>query len=94
LTKKDLEHFRKRLLEERKRVLEDLAWVESNYMRNSPKDSGGEVSSHATHLADMGTDSSEQEKAYLIGDASGEVLEDIDEALDRIGRGRYGICES
>lgn len=92
MDKKDLEHFRKLLLEERKRLLEELGWVETNYIGKSGKDTSGEISSFRVHPADVGTDSMEMEKAYLIGSASSEALEDIDEALERIKRGDYGRC--
>ena len=91
---KDIKHFRKRLMEERESVLGELNWVEENYIGSSQRDSSGEVSGHATHLADMGTDSIEREKAYLIGDTRGEVLRNIDEALEKLDGGDYGKCES
>ena len=91
---KDIQHFRERLMEERKSVLDELEWVESNYIGSSQRDSSGEVSGQATHPADMGTDSIERDKAYLIGDTSGEALEDIDEALEKLGKDAYGKCES
>jgi DnaK suppressor protein len=91
---KDIQHFRERLMEERKNLMDELEWVETNYIGSSQRDSTGEVSSHTTHLADMGSDSSERDKAFLIGDTSGEALEDINEALDKLGDGTYGICES
>lgn len=91
---KEIQHFRKRLMEERKTVTDELEWVENNYIGSSQRDSSGEVSGHATHFADMGTDSDEMDKAYLIGDSRGEALEDIDEALEKLGKGAYGTCES
>jgi DnaK suppressor protein len=94
LDTKDIEHFRQRLIEERKILLDELDWVESNYIGSSQRDSAGEVSGHATHLADMGTDSSEMEKAYLIGDTRGGLLEDISEALDKLDNSSYGLCEA
>ncbi len=89
---KDLDRFRKLLAEERKRVLEELDWVEKNYIGKSRKESGGEVSSYSVHPADGASDSMEKEKAYMIGASSGEVLEDIDEALANIDQGSYGKC--
>jgi DnaK suppressor protein len=94
LNAKDIEHFRKRLMEERQNIIDELEWVESNYIGSSQRDSTGEVSGHATHLADMGTDSSEMEKAYMIGETRGQVLADIDEALEKLEKGSYGTCES
>jgi DnaK suppressor protein len=93
LNPKDVERFKRLLREERKRVLEELDWVEQNYIGRSRKESTGGVSSYSVHPADGATDSMEVEKAYMIGAASGEILEDIDEALANIEKGRYGKCE-
>ncbi len=92
MDKKDLEYFKGLLLEERKRILEELGWVETNYIGKSSKDTAGEISSFPVHPADAGTDSMEMEKAYLIGAATSETLEDIKEALESIERGDYGKC--
>ncbi len=92
MNKSDFDHFRKLLLKERKRLLEELGWVEANYIGKSGRDTSGEISSFPVHPADVGTDSMEMEKAYLIGSASSETLEDIDEALQRIETGDYGKC--
>lgn len=92
MDQKDLSHFRELLLAEKKRVLEELGWIESNYLGKSPKDASGEVSSFHVHPADTGSDQTEVEKAYLLGSATSEELEAIDEALERIDRNEYGIC--
>jgi len=94
LNKEDIEHFRALLLKERKKVVEELDWIESNYIGKSQKDASGGTSRYSMHPADRGTDSSEQEKAYLIGSASGRALEDIDEALENLGKEGYGVCVS
>jgi RNA polymerase-binding transcription factor DksA len=90
--REDLEHFKRLLLEERLRVLEELGWVEENYIGKSARDSTGSGSLHSVHPAELASDSMEMEKAYLIGSSSGSVLEDIDEALGDIEAGRYGRC--
>lgn len=94
MNKEDIEHIRDLLLKERKRVVEELDWVESNYIGKSQKDASGGTSRYSMHPADRGTDSSEQEKAYMIGSASGRTLEDIDEALENLGKEDFGICVS
>jgi DnaK suppressor protein len=93
LNKQDKEHFTDLLLAERKRVMEELDWLEKNYIGQSSKETTGSSSSYSVHPADMATDSMEMETAYLIGAASGEILEDIDEALRNIDKGSYGMCE-
>jgi len=94
LNDKDIRHYRERLMEERKNLLDELEWVETNYLGSSQRDSTGEVSGHTTHLADMGTASTERDKAFLIGDTRGEALEDSDEALEKLDHGDYGVCEA
>ena len=94
MNKEDIEHLRELLLKERKRVMEELNWVESNYIGKSQKDASGGTSRYSMHPADMGTDSIEQERAYMIGSASGRVLEDIDEALENLEKEDFGVCVS
>jgi RNA polymerase-binding transcription factor DksA len=89
----DLGRLRTMLLEERKRVLEELGYIEDNYLGKTPREATGSGSAYSMHPADMGTDSIEQEKAYMIGAASGAVLEDIDDALRRIDGEAFGRCE-
>jgi DnaK suppressor protein len=91
--KAELERYRKLLLRERKRVLEELDYIEENYVGKTPREASS-GSAYSMHPADAGTDSIEVEKAYLIGAASGAVLEDVDDALRKIDGGAYGCCES
>jgi RNA polymerase-binding protein DksA len=90
--KATLERFRNLLMEERKRVLGELDYLEQNYVGKTPRDASS-GSAYSMHPADMGTDSSEVEKAYLIGAAGGALLEEIDDALRKVDRGEYGSCE-
>jgi DnaK suppressor protein len=89
----DAKRFRSLLLAERKRVLEELGYIEDNYLGKTPRDATGASSAYSMHPADMGTDSIEQEKAYMIGAASGAVLEDIDDALRKLDGETFGCCE-
>jgi len=91
--KAELERFRKLLLKERKRVLEELDYIEENYVGKTPREASS-GSAYSMHPADVGTDSIEVEKAYLIGAASGAVLEDVDDALRKVDAGTYGCCET
>jgi RNA polymerase-binding protein DksA len=93
LNKDDIEHLRQLLLRERQRVVEELGWLEKDYIGQTSRETTGSGSSYSVHPADMATDSMEMEKAYMIGAANGEILEDIDEALRNIDKDSYGICE-
>ena len=55
-------------------------------------DSGARDSNYAYHMADVGTDSHEREKSYLLYSRENKFIQHLDEALERIKRGTYGIC--
>jgi DnaK suppressor protein len=92
LTKKDLKHFEERLLEERKKLSGQLGYLEKT-MAQTQRDAGGDLSAYSFHMADMGTDAMEREKAFLFASAEGRLLYSVDEALRRLYRGEYGNCQ-
>ena len=93
-TKAQLEHFRRRLLEERERVTRDLARYHAKTER-SLRDESGELSSAPVHLADLGTDTEDQELDASNAARQSFELEEIDAALERLYRRpeEYGRCE-
>ena len=95
MPKKQLQHFEKRLLEERKRVLKELGHHE-DMMTQTSQDSDGDLSSYSFHMADQGTDAMEREKAFLFASQEGRFLWHIDQALRRIYQSpeSYGKCQS
>jgi DnaK suppressor protein len=93
LTKKDLKHFEELLIEERKKLLSQLGYLEKA-MGQTQRDSSGDLSAYSFHMADMGTDAMEREKAFLFASAEGRQLMSVDEALRRLYRSEYGVCES
>ena len=91
MPKKQLQHFEKRLQEERRRVLKELG-----HHGESQQDSDGDLSSYSFHMADQGTDAMEREKAFLMASKEGRFLWHIDEALRRLYRSpeTFGKCHS
>ena len=94
VTHKDFPEFEQRLLEERVRVLKEMGHYENTVLKVNPRDSAGDLSGYSFHMADVGTDAMEREKAFQLASAEGRILLEINEALRRIARGEYGICES
>lgn len=88
LTPKQLEHYRLLLLEKRRELQGDVSMMEENIFQ-----SGGDISSMPVHLADIGTDSYEQEFSLGLMAEEKKILVEIHKALDRIHNGTYGICE-
>jgi RNA polymerase-binding protein DksA len=92
LTKKDLKHFEDRLLAERQKLLSQLGYLEKA-MNQTQRDSAGDLSAYSFHMADMGTDAMEREKAFLFASAEGRLLYNVDQALRRLYRSEYGTCQ-
>ncbi len=95
MTKKQLQHFEKRLLEERARALKELGHHGEAFGPNGEQD-GGDSSAYSFHMADQGTDAMEREKAFLFASKEGRFLWHIDQALRRLYRepANFGKCHS
>lgn len=94
VTEEDYKDFETRLLDERRKVLKEMGHLETTVLKVNPRDSAGDLSAYSFHMADAGTDAMEREKAFMFASAEGRLLMEIDEALRRLFRGEYGLCES
>ncbi|MGQ0612490.1 MAG: TraR/DksA family transcriptional regulator [Planctomycetaceae bacterium] len=86
-TKADLEHFRKKLLERRARLLRNVAAMEAEALKSGDKEFS------VDHMADHGSDSYEQDFTLSLVESERRELYEIGQALERISLGEYGICE-
>ena len=89
----DIEHFKQMLLEKRREILHSVSEIEDEALKKSRLDATGDLSSMPIHMADIGTDNYEQEFALGLMDSERKLLREIDDALERIEQGTYGICE-
>jgi len=94
VNKKDIAYFEKRLLEEREKLLKQLAHLEKDVLSQTLKESSGDLSAYTSHMADLGTDAMEREKAFLFASAEGRLLYHVNEALRRLYKDDYGSCEA
>ncbi len=85
MEKKDLEIFKELLQEERKEIVDSLL-RDSETMDELKGGSEGD-------LADQAYNRSEKTLVMDISKSNKETLRKIDEALARIEKGTYGICE-
>jgi len=95
MTKKNLDHFEKRLLNERKRVVKELGHYDEAF-NNTQQGNDGNLSAYSFHMADQGTDAMEREKAFLFASQEGRFLWHLDEALRRLYRSpeTFGKCHN
>jgi RNA polymerase-binding protein DksA len=91
LGKKELEHYRERLLVERGRILRELGRI-TEAINESAEEQDAAKQSYSNHLADIGSDYMEKEKNYYYADQEGQYLKSIEAALKRIESGEYGQC--
>jgi len=93
LTKKQLQHFRDRLLAEKQKVLEEMGDLQQDNLKQSISDAAGENSRYSYHLGDVASLSYGREFSMGLAERQQKYLEQIDDALARIEDGSYGICK-
>ncbi|MGD9153894.1 MAG: TraR/DksA C4-type zinc finger protein [Bacillota bacterium] len=88
-----LNEFKKRLLAEKERLETDLKANDRYNLENSMTGVLQELSAYDNHPADVGSELFEREKDLALWNNSREILQRINEALDHMDKGIYGICE-
>lgn len=93
LSKKDLEFFRKQLLNLKDRLVDGIKFLAGDNLGNAQREASGDLSNYGMHMADQGTDNFDREFSLSLVSNEQEVLYEIEEALQRIDQGNFGICE-
>lgn len=91
-SKKDLEHFKKVILEKRDEILEQLQNLKEQMMDPTTGEYINENSPYSLHMAEQGTDAMEREKTFLYAQRENKFLSYLEDALKRIDLGTYGLC--
>ncbi|PZN11630.1 MAG: conjugal transfer protein TraR, partial [Bacillota bacterium] len=86
------EYFRRRLLEERRRLAGDLR-DGGGLARQALREATGELSAYDNHPADLGSETFERGKDLSRRRDLQKALADVDGALARIEEGTYGYCQ-
>jgi RNA polymerase-binding protein DksA len=92
LSEAQLGHFRELLIEERGKVQSSLVRLQQGAVQDNPDNLGDALV--RTHLADLGSETFEQEETFGLVEQFSEVLTAIDRALERLEEGQYEICEN
>ena len=74
-------------------ILLDLRGQLMLQMGDLKKESAEEMTGYSMHMADSGTDNFDRDSALSLLSSDQDAVYEIDEALKRIERGTYGICE-
>jgi DnaK suppressor protein len=87
MDKKQLEKYRKRLLEKRKEIIDEFH-KNVNYRKESTVDDGTQ------DIADKATNAYNKEFLFSLTDAERDQLQLIEEAIARIDAREFGSCDN
>ena len=82
---------RQRLLDLRDELVDSMSGMTRDTIRNAPE--GSEASGSGQHQGDAGSDAYDRDFALSVLAKEQDALYEIEEALVRIRKGQYGICE-
>lgn len=88
---KDLEFFRKEIFKQRDEAKEEFDII-SQQLLDTSGEYDAQNQSFSLHTAEQGSDAMEREKLFLQAQRTSDYIKKLDEALERIDRGTYGIC--
>lgn len=91
LTAEELAEFRQVLLDKRRELVDDMVNLEDE-ARRTGTEGGSASSAMPIHMADLGSDTWEQEFTLNLIEKERTIVREIDEALDRIEKKTYGTC--
>ena len=89
LAPKTLNEYQSLLLIKRAELVGDLSAMEAKALRSD----GGNLSNVPIHMADVGSDTYDQDFMLGLAEKERERLREIDEALRRIDYRTYGVCQ-
>ncbi|MDF9410715.1 molecular chaperone DnaK [Brevibacillus laterosporus] len=92
MDKQTLAHVKQRLLDERESITKRLEENDHYGMKSTMGETTSELSTYDNHPADIASELFEREKDIALYQLDRETLGEIDQALERMDAGTYGIC--
>ncbi len=93
MSKKDLDYFEALLIEKRRELVAAQTETTDTNAFHGQKDQGGELAGYSNHLADAASDYTSLETNFDLAAREGKYLVYLEEALQRIKNGTFGICK-
>jgi RNA polymerase-binding transcription factor DksA len=92
MKKSEMKPYREMLIQLRSRLRGDVTAMANTALTKSGEAMKSESSAFPSHIADIGSETFEQHNTLRLLDNDGEVLDEIEVALERIEEGVYGSC--
>ncbi|HOK08187.1 MAG TPA: TraR/DksA C4-type zinc finger protein [Candidatus Hydrogenedens sp.] len=89
ISKKDYKYFESLLVEERKKIIGNLMNLDTSNLAEHNSGIGEDISDYA----ETGTDAFDIQVALSLASEESQIIQEIDEAIERIKSGSFGICE-
>lgn len=93
MTNKEQKKYQQRLLEMATRLKNNEKGVANDALRQVSGDVSGNLSNVPIHLADLATDTFEQQMSASLMTNARQLQTEVAAALDRIENGTFGKCE-
>jgi RNA polymerase-binding protein DksA len=93
MQKLNTEKYKKKLLEERERLHAEMEVVEQDISYDDTGAGQSELADYDQHPADAATETFEKERDLSLRDSFRDTIGRIDEALGKIDRGTFGLCD-
>jgi len=93
-TKAKLGKFKKTILMRMEEISNEMKEMKSSVLNiDSSKANMSPDSIYSLHMADAGTDSHEREKSFLFLSREDSYFRNLENALERIRSGEFGVCQ-
>ena len=93
MDQKQIEEFKATLLARRAELAERLSELRSEKIKPESRDGSDNMTTYSDHPADVGSDLYERERTVGSVSALSVQIREFDEAIYRLEKGNYGICE-
>jgi RNA polymerase-binding protein DksA len=95
LTDEEIAHFRQKLMACRREILGDVRDLRGEVREEGePGRPAASPANAPTHPADLASDEQSEHQSLQLAEHEREMLAQIDEALERIRSGGYGLCQA
>lgn len=92
--KRNFDKIKKQLEDQRKMIAEGIDHFTKDNLNLSQRDASGDLSGYTFHMADVATDNFDREFSLDLCSNEQQLLNRIDEALQKITEGTFGNCEN
>ncbi len=89
LSSSEVDAYRRLLIHKRGEIVGDVSAMEEEALTGG---SSGSLSHTPQHMAEQGSDTFDQSLSLDLAASQRKLLKEIDEALERIDAGTYGVC--